>query len=431
MRPLTFSVVAILSACSSSPDAVPVGNLPGAGGQQDTGTAGVPIDSGSNAAGGREGTGGSQGTSGSQGTGGSQGTAGGFPDGGARCTPNTALPANAPALTMGTWVNISPAGVPFDSGATAFAQGMALDPCNVGTLYLTVHSEHLDKATPGLYKTTDGGATWAKVGQLDAPVNVVIDPRNPQHLYASDGVRGKTQGFWVSNDGGNNWTIPDGFATAAKQLTCCDVYHVEADPTDFDHVLVSFHYGDGVLESFDGGTSWKVHKPDPRWAGYGGYDVLFLFNPGLGLGDNRRWLYGTQGKGYWLSTDAGTSWTKVTDVNMEHGGAQLYYSKSGVLYASGNPHVIRSTDNGATWTPLTSSSSSALSVIGDGTYLYSGNHGYDQSFSVAKESADQSWTAYNNQTFYEGPFEMAFDSANRILYSSNIRAGIWALKVKP
>jgi hypothetical protein len=354
---------------------------------------------------------------------------------GKSCTPNAVLPAGSPALAVGVWTNISPAGVPFDANATAFGQGITLDPCDVGTLYLAVVGFDPAKANAGIYKSTNAGSTWTRVGQLDEPINVSVDPRNPRHLYASDGVRGSTMGFWVSADGGNHWTLPDGFNTAARSVNgCCDVYHVEPDPADFDHVLVSFHSGSwnvsgaaGILESFDGGASWIVHQPIVDWAWKGGYDVFFLRNPDLGLGDAKTWLFGTQGIGYWRTADAGTTWTKVTDVSMDHGGGQLYYTKSGVLYASGTPNIIRSMDNGLTWTKLTSGA--FLSVTGDGNTLYTGNHG-GGSFVTAMESNDATWSNFNSQTFAEGPFEMAFDSVNRILYSSNIRSGAWALKVK-
>ena len=214
---------------------------------------------------------------------------------------------------------------------------MTRDPCNAGTVYVCVRF-----GQSGIYKTTDGGAHWAKAGTLDGCINVRVDPANPQHLYSGDGVGSASDGFWVSNDGGNSWTMPEGFKTAANTVKDYDVYHVEPDPSDFNHVLVTFHYywqgGNwtgalaGVFESFDGGSKWTIHQPgNPGWDGAGGYDVYFLYNPKLGIGDSKTWLYGTQGKGHWRTTNSGETWTKVTDVSMEHGGGQLYYTQQGVL----------------------------------------------------------------------------------------------------
>jgi photosystem II stability/assembly factor-like uncharacterized protein len=344
------------------------------------------------------------------------------------CAHNTTLATGAPTLTAGTWVNISPAGPNFDSNADAFAQGITLDPCDSNTLYLAVNAN--SSPNPGLYKTTNAGASWKRIGPFDNPVNMAVDPNNSNHIYVTDGVRGNTTGFWVSYDGGNTFTMPNNFPSASGEQYGTDAYHVDADPTDFNHVLVSFHSSGVVVESFDGGANWTAHQLDPGAASNCGCDVFFLYNPTLKLGDAKTWLVGTQGTGYWRTTDAGTSWTKVATDSMEHGGGQIYYTKYGVLYVSSTNNVLRSKDNGATWQASPTPGIPTLSVTGDGTYLYSGAHGSGP-FYYAKESDDFNWKQYNSQMFYEGPFELAYDSANGILYSSNIRHGAWALKVTP
>jgi hypothetical protein len=46
---------------------------------------------------------------------------------------------------------------------------------------------------------------------------------------------------------------------------------------------------------------------------------------------------------------------------------------------------------------------------------------------IAREDADTVW---NNDPSGQQFREMPFDSANGILYSANITAGLWALKVR-
>jgi hypothetical protein len=350
------------------------------------------------------------------------------------------LPAGAPALAPGVWTNISPAGVSFhrDGSTDVFTQGITLDPCNAGTLYLSVSSFDLAGGHPGVYKSIDAGASWNKVGQLDEPIRIRVDPGDPTHLVAADGVRGGTMGFWVSHDGGETWIMPAGFDALKTQLFQLDVYDVAVDPADFDHALVTSHspwngynapfnaaWGandSGILETTDGGTTWALRGPVSGWSH--GNGIWFL-------DDSKSWLFGSQSDGFWRTTDGGLSFTLVVQGNnMQHGGGGVYRTKSGTYYTAGTPHVMRSTDSGATWTML-APSSGYNSIFGDGALLYTAPvypAAMGPTFLKATEADDTTWTAFG-PTLISGPFEMAFDAANRILYAANWNAGLWALKV--
>ncbi|MFK8104948.1 MAG: WD40/YVTN/BNR-like repeat-containing protein, partial [Saprospiraceae bacterium] len=72
----------------------------------------------------------------------------------------------------------------------------------------------------GVYKTTDGGNTWKKVLYADeksGAIDLMIDPSNPEVLYAATWHRersawnfveaGKGSGIYKSLDGGENWEL--------------------------------------------------------------------------------------------------------------------------------------------------------------------------------------------------------------------------------
>jgi photosystem II stability/assembly factor-like uncharacterized protein len=72
----------------------------------------------------------------------------------------------------------------------------------------------------GVYKTTDGGATWKQTLAIDDNTGVVdldINPQNPNEVYAAAWYKtrkawnfeesGKTSGIYKSMDGGNTWNL--------------------------------------------------------------------------------------------------------------------------------------------------------------------------------------------------------------------------------
>lgn len=369
-------------------------------------------------------------------------------------TCKTTLSDAAPALKVGTWVDISPPEVPFGGGTTTtFTQGIAVDPCDPSILYLTVSGFDPGASKAGLYKSADAGSSWNRVGRimssssrashLEEPIRVRVDPEDSQHLYAVDGVRGGTMGFWVSCDGGETFFQPEGFAKVQQEqdLSGYDTYDIAADPVDFNHILVAFHgawgwtgtrwnTASGVLESKDGGETWIAHPPaSSNWGT--GHSIVFLSNPSLGIGDGNTWLLSTQSNERWRTSDAGVTWKRVSaNGGITHGGGTIYYDSKGALYASGTPTNQRSMDNGVTWTGVADNAGATTAILGDGTTLYSAPTNGPTSMYRSPESDGKTWAEMNSQKFAQGPFELVYDAHNSILYSGSWQAGMWALKVK-
>jgi hypothetical protein len=397
--------------------------------------------------------------SGGSGSGGETPTSGGSAAGGgaAGASGGTAgsgpIDWNGPELTPGVWTDLTPPDVDLSGFGIAI---FALDPGTPSNLYVNPDGQ-------GILKSTDGGSTWAPLGvkpattdwdginagnvsYLDCAVFLEIDPNDSQHIYAGAGTRGDTKGFWISNDGGETWTMPQGFKDVSAAIGTSDMSIVRVDPTDFDHILLASHSwwsgydGFGVLESTDGGSSWIVHDPDPGMGG-GSMSITFLFEPALGIGDANTWLVTQDGIGAWRTTNAGTSWTDVPSLAgaAPHGGTSIYRASTGVLYAPATPYPVRSTDNGLSWTQINNGLGFAyyFAIWGDGTSLFTLHSGavegapYADPYLTSPESDGTVWAPYDNgvQTFGNGPYMMRFDPVNRILYSANWGAGFWALKV--
>jgi hypothetical protein len=371
----------------------------------------------------------------------------------------TAPAGTPPALTAGVWTNLTSPQMTLGSGGGP-KFGIAefdFDPGNPYVIYVCVDQD-------GLWKTTDGGSTWKQLGDstkigststqyLDSPIAVRVDPNNANHLIATQGVRGSTLGFWVSQDGGNTWTMPPGFVSTAPTR---DVTTLTVDPTDFNHLLVGSHSAwpgltnAGILESKDGGTTWIVHQPDVGFPS-SSIGISFLYEPSMGLGNAQTWLVGTDGNGLYRTTDSGANFTRVTpagsafpNFSITHGGNQIYYASNGYIYTGLFVYPARSMDNGLTWEFIPGFAyASYYSVVGDGTHLYTqiaftgDNSGQGlQPYRTSLETDGLTWAPYDPlqkgaQTFTDGPFMMKFDAGRGILYSANWNAGFWALKVLP
>jgi photosystem II stability/assembly factor-like uncharacterized protein len=109
----------------------------------------------------------------------------------------------------------------------------------------------------GLFRTTDGGNTWTKLGGglpdkvMVGRIGVAISPANGQRVYAQVEAAEDQGGVYISNDGGLTWTR--GFTGRALQQRAWYYTHIEADPVDVDTV---YGLNVGAMKSTDGGKTF-------------------------------------------------------------------------------------------------------------------------------------------------------------------------------
>ncbi len=101
----------------------------------------------------------------------------------------------------------------------------------------------------GLYKTSDGGGTWA-LQSNSQPINRLwVHPANSEILYANNGFD-----LFRSLDGGKTWTSP------ASQCACAPEAFSLAIGTNQPNVLYAGRFydrGGGVARSADQGATWQ------------------------------------------------------------------------------------------------------------------------------------------------------------------------------
>jgi photosystem II stability/assembly factor-like uncharacterized protein len=99
-----------------------------------------------------------------------------------------------------TWANVTPKDMPEWSRISQ----IDASPFDAGTAYVAVDRHQFDDLRPYIYKTSDYGKTWTKLGQGIAETSFVRvvreDPKKRGLLYA-----GTEQGIYVSFNDGANW----------------------------------------------------------------------------------------------------------------------------------------------------------------------------------------------------------------------------------
>jgi photosystem II stability/assembly factor-like uncharacterized protein len=218
---------------------------------------------------------------------------------------------------------------------------LAIDPQNPATIYAGhwngCQGEGCPTAqvTDGLFKSTDGGATWKKTFLSSMNVySVAVDPQQSNVLYA-----GTIEGLYRSADAGETWRKIAGIDVAGWGSV------VVPDPQDARTVYIGT--ADGVFKSTDRGGSWNQIW---RFGYINPISSLLIdpHDPGI--------LYVFALDGYLKSTDAGASWQ---DVGTSAPFLLAWDPKTpGTIYATKYEYeldeslFVKSTDGGASWRRL-------------------------------------------------------------------------------
>ncbi len=146
---------------------------------------------------------------------------------------------------------------------TTGVSNMVMGPDNPRVLFAGMWQSRrypwtLDDGGPasGIYRSTDGGETWAKLTKglpsgLVGRIALAVAPTNPDHVYAL--VEAKTGLLWQSMDMGDSWTsVSDNHSLDVRPFYFSRLF---VAPNNEDKVyFVSFY----LLESNDGGHTTRV-----------------------------------------------------------------------------------------------------------------------------------------------------------------------------
>ena len=246
----------------------------------------------------------------------------------------------------------------------AYVNSLAIDPANGRTVYAGT-------AGSGIFKTTDGGASWTAIntGLTNYSVNsIAIDPANSQTIYTGiggSGGAGTGGGVFKTTDGGVSWKAMN------TGLTSTRVTSLAIDPSNsqvvyagaMDTVNVGTggsvtSIGGGIYKTFDGGASWVA----AFYTGTNGTVSSLAIAP-----SNSRTVYAVASFAVIKTTDGGASWIAIHNSLMTTGISSLaidplnsqiiYVGTTGAYGGSGDLQdipgsIFKTTDGGASWTAV-------------------------------------------------------------------------------
>ena len=230
---------------------------------------------------------------------------------------------------------------------------LSLNTQDTNVIYLA------DRSTPTVWKSTDAGLTWEKVADFsrDGALLVMRVLADGDTVYAATfhpSLRGGK--LYKSSDSGSTWgnitgTLPKG------------ILDVAVDPSNPDIVYVTTNIN-GAYTSTDGGMTWTqlLNFPD-----VGAYDIevdpvdpAILYTSARGgsmpawfteiAGDRPDGIAFTDDAGVYKSTDSGATWTQILTTSASCRVIRLHPDNHNILFAIDLVDgLMVSTDGGDSW----------------------------------------------------------------------------------
>ena len=212
----------------------------------------------------------------------------------------------------------------------------------------------------GIFKTTDGGATWRKVLYFTDAIgamDVELQPGNPNVVYAwmshlerkpwtiiSGGPAASPAGFYKSTDGGEHFTklttgLPSGLIGKANLAV------TNANPNRI-YALVEAAPGGGLYRSDDAGVTWAAMPSPPQMIYRPFYYVLLAADP-----TNADVVYGGA-EGFWKSADGGKTWASIRSPHGDNHDMWISPKDGNTMIQSNDGGANISTDGGKTWSSI-------------------------------------------------------------------------------
>ena len=238
------------------------------------------------------------------------------------------------------------------------ARYIIIDPKNVNTVYVSTgifdreaansRPEFNEPGGVGILKSTNGGATWTTINNgLDSLIigSLVMHPTDPMRLLAATGdhLYSRQGGIFLTTDAGASWKYVGG---VGKAMMASVEFSTNNPSIAYASSPSSFFRSD------DGGQNWSsyLNRNGRSW-GPDGISPGFPIDMLVDLRDSRRLFVNSYGGGNFLTLDGGASWTSAS---IGYTGADVKdvavsRQNPAVVYANGQSGPFKSIDGGQTW----------------------------------------------------------------------------------
>ncbi|HWP85445.1 MAG TPA: hypothetical protein VNN17_09660, partial [Terriglobia bacterium] len=246
------------------------------------------------------------------------------------------------------WTRVNP-----DNFLSSPTSLIAFDPQRPGTVFIG--------RSTALWKSSDGGVSW-RVVLRGAVMDLAISPADSAIVYAAVGFfSGSAEnGVYRSTDGGETWTRLGGGLPPQASMGRIALALAPSSPNVLYALIAnaSDQKLNGLFRSLDGGNAWSRMATlsedvlTEAGAGQGAFNLCLAVDP-----ENPAVVY-AGGVTLWRSSDFGGSWENLT------AAARLPEDPHEIIFEPGNPNTLyligdlgvwRSSDRGASFRSLNQS----------------------------------------------------------------------------
>lgn len=268
---------------------------------------------------------------------------------------------------------------------------IVIHPTNPDIVYVAASGhEWTDNEERGVFKTMDGGQTWEKIFYISERTgsnDLVMDPTNPEILYAAMWQRIRLKwndprvlkgydegGIYKTTDGGKTWApiasgLPDARHRGRIGIDIClnepkvlyalvDNYEIAREITDEDRANTygipssGFIKGATVYRSDDSGETWvQTNSLDEKMKPYmerhsGTFGWVF---GQIRVDPNDADTVYIMGIPLSVSVDGGKTFTRIQDIHGDHHGFWIDPENSDYIINVDDGGIVISYDRGKTW----------------------------------------------------------------------------------